>query len=57
MRQIFHKQFDEYILPNMKKYCAEKNLNFRVLLILDTASAHVLNHVSLSENVKIIICH
>jgi hypothetical protein len=31
-----------------------ENLDFRILLILDNASAHVLDYVSLSENVKII---
>jgi hypothetical protein len=37
-----------------KKYCAEEILDFRILLILDNASAHVLDYVSLSENVEII---
>jgi hypothetical protein len=36
-----------------KKYCAEDYLNFRILLILDNASAHVLDYLSLSEDVKI----
>jgi hypothetical protein len=40
-------------LPELKKYCAEKNLNFKILLILDNASAHVLDDVSLFEIVKI----
>jgi hypothetical protein len=38
----------------MKKYCAEENIDFRILLILNNASAHVIDYVSLSENVKII---
>jgi hypothetical protein len=54
MRQIFHDWFVEYFLPEIKKYCAEENLDFRVLLILDNANAHVLDYVSLSENVRII---
>jgi hypothetical protein len=37
----------------MKICHAEENLGFRILLILDNASAHVLVYVSLSEKVKI----
>jgi hypothetical protein len=54
IRQIFCDWFVEYFLPEIKKYCAEKDLDFRILLILDNASAHVLDYVSLSENIKII---
>jgi hypothetical protein len=36
-----------------KKIFAEDNLDFRILLILDNASSHALDYVSLSENVKI----
>jgi hypothetical protein len=38
----------------MKKYCVDKNIGFRILLILDNASAQVLDYVGLSEKVKII---
>jgi hypothetical protein len=51
-RQIVNDWFVEYFLPEMKIYCAEENLDFRILLILDNASVHVLDHMSLSENVK-----
>jgi hypothetical protein len=54
MRQIFCDWFAEYFLPEMKKYHAEENLDFRNLLILDNAITHVLDYVSVSENVKII---
>jgi hypothetical protein len=37
----------------LKKYYAEKNSDFRILLILDNACAHVLDYISLPENVKI----
>jgi hypothetical protein len=33
---------------------AEENLDFRILLIFDIASAHVLDYVVVSENVKVI---
>jgi hypothetical protein len=38
----------------MEKYCAEENLDFRILLISNNASAHVLYYVRLPENVKVI---
>jgi hypothetical protein len=38
----------------MKTYCAEENLGFRILLIVDNAVAAMLDYVSLYENVKII---
>jgi hypothetical protein len=37
-----------------KKFCAGENVHFRNLLILDYASAYVVDYVSLSENVKVI---
>jgi hypothetical protein len=53
-KQIFRDWFVEYFLPEMKTYSAEENFDFGNLLILDNASDHVLDYVSLSENVKII---
>jgi hypothetical protein len=53
-RQIFCDWFVEYFLPEIKKQSAEENLDFRIPLILHTASAHVLEYVSLFHNVKII---
>jgi hypothetical protein len=48
MRQIFCDWFVEYFLPEMKKkYCAEENLDFEILSILDNASAHVLDYESM----------
>jgi hypothetical protein len=47
--------FVEYSLPEMKKKCcAEENLDFTILSILDNASARMLEYVGLSENVKAI---
>jgi hypothetical protein len=49
-KKDLHDWFVEYFLPEMKIYCAEEP-DYRILLILDNASAHVLDYVSLSENI------
>jgi hypothetical protein len=54
MKLIFIDWFVEYFLPERKKYCAEENLYFRIILVLDNASAHVLDYMSLPENIKAI---
>jgi hypothetical protein len=43
-----------FLARKEKKHYAEKNLYFRIILILDEASAHILNHLSLSKNRKVI---
>jgi hypothetical protein len=40
-RRVFRDWFAECFLPEMKKYRAGENLDFRVVLILDNASARV----------------
>jgi hypothetical protein len=59
-RQIFRDSFVAYFLPEIKKN-EEEYLDFRILLISDNVSAHVLDYVGFSENVKLIYmpqrCH
>ncbi|XP_067138393.1 tigger transposable element-derived protein 1-like [Centruroides vittatus] len=49
---LFKKWFRNYFVPNVEKYLKQKNLDFKVLLILDNSPSHPknLNH----PNVKII---
>jgi hypothetical protein len=35
-----------FLARNEKKYCAKETLDFRILLVLDNANAHVLDYVS-----------
>jgi hypothetical protein len=51
MKKIAYGWFAKHFLPEKKKFCAEKNLDFRILLILD-ASAHMLHKVSVHDNIK-----
>jgi hypothetical protein len=53
-KQLFCDWLVKYFLPEMKKYCAEENPDFTNILILDNTSTHVLDYVSLYENMKII---
>lgn len=59
LRQIFCHQFIEYFVLEIKSkyiyyiYCAEENVNFRILFFLDNGSGYVLYYVSLSKNIKL----
>lgn len=50
-RQIFRDWFVEYLVPELKKYCKERNLVFKIVLLLDSASAQ--NFEVLCPNIKI----
>ncbi|XP_066474732.1 tigger transposable element-derived protein 1-like [Tiliqua scincoides] len=53
MRQIFRDWFVNYLVPELKEYCEERNLAFKILLLLDNASAHNLDFEALCPNIKI----
>uniref|UniRef100_K7GAG5 Tigger transposable element-derived protein 1-like n=1 Tax=Pelodiscus sinensis TaxID=13735 RepID=K7GAG5_PELSI len=50
-RNLFCEWFLGYFVPEMKKYYEENNLTFKILLILDNASAHNLDFESLCPNI------
>jgi hypothetical protein len=54
MRQIFSDLFVEYFLPEIKKnYCAEQNLDFRILLNVDALKPYYLCHMFKNQTHKL----
>ena len=51
---VFCEWYIEYFVPEMKKYCAENNLDFKILLLLDNASSHKIDFESLCLNIKVV---
>ncbi|KAG6933178.1 tigger transposable element derived 1 [Chelydra serpentina] len=51
---IFHKWFVDHAVPEFKAYCQKENLAFKILLLLDNASAHELDYETLCLNVKVL---
>lgn len=52
-RIIFQDWFTNYFAPAVKKYCAEKNIAHKALLLLDNAPAHPVNLSDLSEHIRV----
>jgi hypothetical protein len=53
-RQICRDWFVNYFVPEMTKYLDENNIAFKVLFVLDNASAHDLDHVSICPNINVV---
>uniref|UniRef100_K7FAB2 HTH CENPB-type domain-containing protein n=1 Tax=Pelodiscus sinensis TaxID=13735 RepID=K7FAB2_PELSI len=53
-RQLFREWLVNYLVPEMKKYCEENNLMFKIFLILDNAITHDLDFKSLCSNIKVV---
>ncbi|XP_036597382.1 tigger transposable element-derived protein 1-like [Trichosurus vulpecula] len=53
-KAIFEDWFSSYFSPAVEKYCKDRNIAFKVLLILDNASGHPTTLGSLCENIKVI---
>ena len=51
---VFREWFVEYFVLEMKKYCSENNLDFKILLLLDNASSHKIDFESLCPNVRVL---
>ena len=51
---IFQEWFVENLIPELKAYCERENMAFKILLIMDNASAHILPYEELSDNIKVI---
>ena len=51
---IFEEWFIYHFIPAVKNYCREKNIPFKVLLILDNAPGHPTNLGDFNPNVKVL---
>ncbi|XP_053985498.1 tigger transposable element-derived protein 1-like [Hylaeus volcanicus] len=50
---IFEDWFSQYFVPRVTKYCEDKSIPFRVILLLDSAPCHPLSLQHHHSNVKI----
>lgn len=53
-RIIFREWFVDYAVPAWRTYCQNKNLEFKILLILDNTLSHKLDFDTLCPNVRVV---
>ncbi|XP_035913321.1 tigger transposable element-derived protein 1-like [Anopheles stephensi] len=53
-RSIFNEWFHQNFVPEVKKYCSEKAIPFRVLLLLDNAPGHPIELYEVNPNIHVI---
>lgn len=51
---LFREWIKLYAIPAWKEYCAKENLDFKILLLLDNASAHPVDLSELHPHVKVV---
>lgn len=52
-RPIFQEWFTNAFLPAVERYCLQKNISHKVLLLLDNAPSHPVNLSDISEKVRV----
>ncbi|XP_051865280.1 tigger transposable element-derived protein 1-like [Pristis pectinata] len=50
---IFHDWFINYFCPAVERYCAQRNISNKALLVIDNAPSHPLNLNDLSDSVRV----
>ena len=50
---IFEDWFRNYFCPTVEQYCVNKNLSFKILLLLDNAPGHSVHLNNFSDNVQV----
>ena len=51
---LFKEWFQNYFVQAVHQYCRDKNLDFKILLILDNASCHKIDFESLCKEVQVV---
>ena len=52
--KIFCEYFSSQLPSELKEYCEKENLSFKILILLDNASAHPTSIQDLKENIKVV---
>ncbi|XP_021923685.1 tigger transposable element-derived protein 1-like [Zootermopsis nevadensis] len=53
--ELFEDWFKNYFVGEMKRYCASKNLPFKILLLLDNAPGHPYYIADFNDKIKIVL--
>ena len=51
---VFEDWFTNHFVPNVERYCTEKDIPFKVLLVLDNAPGHPAQLGDFNSNVKVL---
>lgn len=51
---VFDDWFKNYFIPEIKEYCRNKNIPFKILLLIDNAPGHPTDLDKYNENVKVV---